>query len=63
MRRVFKKQGSSTIEYLLLLAVTLGILISFVNFNGGLFSVSLNQTLRAGVNSMIEVSNAIAQTL
>ena len=47
-----KKKGQVTLEFILLVAAIVAILIVFLNPNGGVFSTALNQTFQQGTNGM-----------
>lgn len=46
-----KKRGQSTLEYLILLAMVIAVLVVFL-MPGGLFSNAYNQSLQYGSNGM-----------
>jgi len=52
-----KKRGQSTLEYLVLVAAVIGVLVVFLNPSGGFFSKSYNRTLELGVNGMEKMAN------
>ncbi len=57
-----KKKGQSTLEYILLLAGVVAIMIIFLNPTTGLFSQAYNRTLQSSTNGMEFMGARIAQT-
>jgi len=53
-----KRVGQSTVEYIILVAAVIAVLIIFLR-PGGIFHTSLNQTLIDGTNSMLNMSERL----
>ena len=54
-----KKKGQSTVEYIILVAAVLAVIIVFLKPNG-VFSTALNDTLKTGTNGMLDMANRLA---
>ena len=52
------KKGQSTLEYIILVAGVIAIIVVFAGPNG-LFSQSLNRTLQQGTNGMEDMANRL----
>ncbi len=55
-----KKKGQVTLEYIILVAAIIAIFVIFLNPTTGVFSQSLNQTLKTGTNQMINMAGRLA---
>ena len=54
-----KKKGQSTIEYILLVAAVIGVLLAFLNPSSGKFRELLNKTLYTGTNGMVDMAQRL----
>jgi uncharacterized protein (UPF0333 family) len=57
-----RKKGQSTLEYLVLVAMVIAILVVFLNPSGGIFSTAYNQTLAAGTNGMTDMAERLGRS-
>ena len=53
-----KEEGQSTVEYIILVAAIIAILIVFLR-PGGVFQNAFNQTLSSGTNGMADMANRL----
>ncbi len=56
------RKGQSTLEYLILVAMVIAILVIFLNPNTGIFGQAYNRTLAAGTDGMETMANALARS-
>lgn len=56
-----KKRGQSTLEYLILLAMVIAVLILFLR-PGGVFEGAYNRTLESGTSGMETIANRLANS-
>jgi hypothetical protein len=56
-----KRKGQSTVEYIILVAAVLAVLIFFLR-PGGPFAGSFNTTLGQGTNGMEDLSNRLSKS-
>ena len=61
-RKVRKKKGQSTLEYIILVTGVIAILILFLNPSGGVFFTAFNNTLKTGTNGMENMANRLAES-
>lgn len=61
LRMKKKKKGQSTMEYLLVVGVVLGVLVVFLG-PSGLFQGAYNSTLQFGTSSMDMMANRLANS-
>lgn len=54
-----KKKGQSTVEYLILVAGVIAILLYFVGNSGSPFRTALNQTYQSATNGMVNMANRL----
>lgn len=57
-----RKKGQVTLEFIILVAAIIAILIVFLNPNGGVFSTALNRTLQEGTNGMENMARRLRQS-
>lgn len=56
------RKGQSTLEYLVLVAMVIAILILFLNPTNGVFSRAYNATLSRGTDGMEDMANRLASS-
>ena len=56
-----KKKGQSTVEYVILVAAVIALLILFLG-SGGVFRNAFNETLSTGTNGMQDMANRLANS-
>ena len=54
-----KKKGQSTVEYLILVAGVIAILLYFVGSSGSPFRTALNATYQSATNGMTNMANRL----
>lgn len=54
------RKGQSTLEYLILVAMVIAILVIFLNPSTGIFGQAYNRTLGAGTSGMEDMANRLA---
>ena len=55
-----KKKGQSTVEYVILFAAVIAVIILFVGGSGSPFGQAFNNTLTSGTNGMEDMANRLA---
>ena len=60
MFKKFKKRGQSTLEYLVLIAMVIAVLIIFLNPTGGVFQRAYDNTLKMGSTGMETMANRLS---
>ena len=53
-----KKKGQSTVEYIILVAAVVAVLIIFLR-PGGIFATAFNATLASGTNGMLNMADRL----
>lgn len=56
------RKGQSTLEYLVLVAMVIAILVIFLNPTSGIFGQAYNRTLKAGSDGMEDMANRLARS-
>lgn len=56
------RKGQSTLEYLVLVAMVIAILIIFLNPSNGVFSKAYNATLSQGTSGMESMANRLSNS-
>ena len=59
LKRRGKKKGQSSLEYLILVAAVIALLIAFLG-KQGIFQQNLNDTLEAGTNAMVNMAGRLS---
>ena len=57
-----KKKGQSTLEYIILVAGVIAILIVFLNPTSGVFTKAFNTTLQHGTNGMQNMADRLSSS-
>jgi uncharacterized protein (UPF0333 family) len=56
------RKGQSTLEYLVLVAMVIAILIIFLNPTTGIFGRAYNNTLQQGTQGMTDMANRLSMS-
>lgn len=58
-RAVHKRKGQSTVEYIILVAAVIAVILLFVGGTNSPFRAAFNETLTTGTNGMVNMANRL----